>query len=356
MNECYLNVQYGTLTAEVNITRISRLGGVKSAIKAAYGEAIPVAAALIQLYTTNRDHLITDLDDINIRKTPQYYQEVGHGGCCVVINLYPLTLRLNHKMPKQFLNVQYSASKTRINVTEMEDLSEVQDAISRAFSLKVGYAFIQLYTSNRDLRISTWALFNSLSQEYFTKGGSCVDVGTSPPLTRETSKNEVYEAGYLSLLTAEENKAFPRKKQRLQINDLTTQLQSFANAQLVDECLQSVNDTFLPYPQNKIKKIFVRKCYEDVFGLLLGKIGRGMESFAISGTSGIGNSLFFIYILYRLMKDFSAKKLSLQPNRIVYQMESTYKCFDLQQNTVTIISTMDAAFYVREQDTFYIMD
>ena len=60
-----------------------------------------------------------------------------------------------------------------MNVTEMEDLSEVQDAINRAFSLKVGYAFIQLYTSNRDIRISTWSLFNSLPQEYMKMSLVC---------------------------------------------------------------------------------------------------------------------------------------------------------------------------------------
>jgi hypothetical protein len=88
----YLNVQYGTLTAEVEITGISRLGGVKSAIKAELGEAIPVAPALIQLYNTNRDQLI-----------------------------------------------------------------------------------------------NTWSLFQSLSQEYFTEGGSCVVIGTSPPPSMKMS-------------------------------------------------------------------------------------------------------------------------------------------------------------------------
>jgi hypothetical protein len=86
----YINVQYGTLTVEVNITRISRLGGVQNAIKAKLGEAIPVAVALIQLYTnSNRDQLITDLDDITLEKTLQYYQKLNQGGSCVVIDTSP---------------------------------------------------------------------------------------------------------------------------------------------------------------------------------------------------------------------------------------------------------------------------
>ena len=60
-NDRYLNVQYGsTLTAEVNITGISRLGGVKSAIKRELSNALSqVDAPQLQLYTnSNRDQLI----------------------------------------------------------------------------------------------------------------------------------------------------------------------------------------------------------------------------------------------------------------------------------------------------------
>ena len=36
-------------------------------------------------------------------------------------------------MPKRFLNVQYEEIQARINVTDIENLSEVQDAIKAAF-------------------------------------------------------------------------------------------------------------------------------------------------------------------------------------------------------------------------------
>ncbi|KAI8894042.1 hypothetical protein BC833DRAFT_531060 [Globomyces pollinis-pini] len=86
-NDRYLNVQYGTLTAEVDITGISRLGGVKTAIKAILSNALSqVDAPQLQLYTnSNRDQLITDLDDITLEKTPQYYQKLIQGGSCVSI-------------------------------------------------------------------------------------------------------------------------------------------------------------------------------------------------------------------------------------------------------------------------------
>ena len=49
------NVQCGSLTAEVDIAGISRLGGAKSAITAAYKEAIPTEQHY-SLYNTNREH------------------------------------------------------------------------------------------------------------------------------------------------------------------------------------------------------------------------------------------------------------------------------------------------------------
>jgi hypothetical protein len=91
-----------------------------------------------------------------------------------------------------------------------------------------------------------------------------------------------------------------------------------------------------------------------VFDLLLNNIHQ--ECFAISGTPGIGKSVFFIYILYRLMKDFSKKTLSLKPNRIVYHMGSTFLCFGLQQLIVTRIPPFEALNLVEVQDTLYIID
>ena len=86
----YLNVQYGTLTAEVDITGISRLGGVRCAIKAELCNSLAqVDAPQLQLYTTNRARLITDLDDITPEKKPQYFQKLTQGGSCVVIGTSP---------------------------------------------------------------------------------------------------------------------------------------------------------------------------------------------------------------------------------------------------------------------------
>jgi hypothetical protein len=181
-----------------------------------------------------------------------------------------------------------------------------------------------------------------------------VVVPSSRMPSREQSTDELFDAGSTTFLSEEEY--HPRKIQRMEISDLTTQLKSFANAQFVEGCIQSQDQAFLPYPQDEIKKVYVRKCYQDVFHLLIQRINLNVKSFAISGTPGIGKSLFFVYILYRLMDDFRTKNLSLKPNRIVYQMGSTYECFDLQQQLVTRTTKLDAEGLVREQDTFYVID
>ncbi|KAI8905907.1 hypothetical protein EDD86DRAFT_181705, partial [Gorgonomyces haynaldii] len=64
-------------------------------------------------------------------------------------------------MPKRFLNVEYAGTRTEIDVTGFEDLSEVQDAIKGALSIDVGYGLIQLY-DQQGQHINKWALFNSL--------------------------------------------------------------------------------------------------------------------------------------------------------------------------------------------------
>ena len=198
----------------------------------------------------------------------------------------------------------------------------------------------------------------ALPEEYYWKSKkpgalfATVQLLPSPPVSRQPTSTEL-QTGTIRLLTA---KDIPPKRQCIEIADLTIKLQSFANAQLTRKCIQSPNQIFLPYPQDKFKKVYVRKCYEDVFCLLLERITLGMESFAISGTPGIGKSLLFVYILHRLMKDFSEKTLSLIPNRIIYQSTTEYTCFNLENQTAVELEHLEAKARVRLQDTLYIID
>ena len=48
-------------------------------------------------------------------------------------------------MPKRFLNIEYSGTKTEVDITEAERLGEVQVAVKEAFSIDAGFGLIQLY-------------------------------------------------------------------------------------------------------------------------------------------------------------------------------------------------------------------
>ena len=144
---------------------------------------------------------------------------------------------------------------------------------------------------------------------------------------------------------------------KLKLDDLCLQLQSFAHARLVNGCIETENEILLPYPLEEIQMLFVRKCYEDVFQLFLGQIERGTKSFAISGTPGIGKSLFFVYILFQILNNLKNQS-GWKPKRIVYHTEAGFECFDLENSTVSDlpIGTSEAATFVRRPETFYVVD
>ncbi|KAJ3229896.1 hypothetical protein HDU81_004942 [Chytriomyces hyalinus] len=86
-NDRYLNVKCkGHPITEVNVTGISRLGGIKQAIKEAF--SLQVGHGLIQLYD-NYSTLITDLQDI----PDDYYKAIRDGGLALSIQTSPRTTR-----------------------------------------------------------------------------------------------------------------------------------------------------------------------------------------------------------------------------------------------------------------------
>jgi hypothetical protein len=101
---------------------------------------------------------------------------------------------------KRFLNVEYNSLQTTINVTDMVKLSQVQEKVLVAFKeITVGYPRIQLWkkTATEDSHIKTWSQINSLPQEYFIEeNGLFLTIQVlAPPSTRESSKNDFFEAG-----------------------------------------------------------------------------------------------------------------------------------------------------------------
>ena len=92
-------------------------------------------------------------------------------------------------MPKRFLNVEYSGIRTEIDVTEAERIGQVQVAIKAMYGpalADVGAAQLQLY-DQQGQHIKTWALFNSLSQDYFTEECLFLVVHTLQPNQQQTS-------------------------------------------------------------------------------------------------------------------------------------------------------------------------
>eukprot|EP00842_Homolaphlyctis_polyrhiza_P000664 jgi/Hompol1/1599/HPOL_005655-RA len=150
------------------------------------------------------------------------------------------------------------------------------------------------------------------------------------------------------------------------LSDLTAQIKAFESTQIIDGCIVSSSNKRLHYPQTEVKNLFVRKCYEDVFTLLIAGIGKGAKSFAISGTPGIGKSFFLVYILHRLLKDRSANSefeatatpiastfvsssssvaptVDVIPDKIINQTGSFYQCYDLKEKSVSQVTHIEIA-------------
>jgi hypothetical protein len=187
-------------------------------------------------------------------------------------------------MTKRFLNIIYSDRRTEIDVTGFERLSEVQDKIKEKFGDDIPAPAARIQVSDQQgTVIGKWASINSLHDDYFTECGTCLVVGTLPAPTSEIQN--------------------PQKRLRsdVEIPDLTSQFKSFYNSEISgDNFIVSVPGEILPYPQDEIQRLYVRKCYQDIFDLLLERISSGMKSFAISGTPGTWYRKVSVFCLHSI--------------------------------------------------------
>jgi len=234
--------------------------------------------------------------------------------------------------PRRFLNVKYANKPVRIDTQNIEEFSQIQKEIKLFYaddSSEMPASRIQLWKETDTDRIQCKTLrdVQTLGDEYFKES----------------------EDGGLTLTVEVEASSFKLRR------SLTERFQSFVNAKLVDNCIESSQGILLPYSQDKIKKVFVRKCYVDVFDLLMNRIGEGKESFAISGTPGVGKSVFFVYLLFKFMKDVNGI-LPFKPRRVVYQRDQVFACYDLEQKCVFDCRQEDALDIVDEPSTLYVMD
>ena len=96
-------------------------------------------------------------------------------------------ISLKTKMKKRFLNINYNNTETRINITDMVDLSELRRAVKEEFpnSLSaVDAPCIQL-CNQQGAAIEKWASIESLDDDYFKESGSCLVVSTLEPAAKK---------------------------------------------------------------------------------------------------------------------------------------------------------------------------
>ena len=135
----------------------------------------------------------------------------------------------------------------------------------------------------------------------------------------------------------------------------TSQLQSLMNARETSESLESTNGISFPYVQEEVKILFLRKCYSEVCEILISRLSTGSKNNAISGTPGIGKSRFFIYLLFRLLKNRrSGRKAAWSPRRIIYHHAHVFRLFDLENCTVSDL--VRPGVLLEFDDTLYILD
>ncbi|EPZ34717.1 hypothetical protein O9G_004024 [Rozella allomycis CSF55] len=141
-------------------------------------------------------------------------------------------------------------------------------------------------------------------------------------------------------------------------NDLTVCFTSFVADAFIRDRIMFCKELF-PYPLNdyEIKTFYVRQCYIDVFELLTARIERGKKKFGISGTPGVGKSMFFLYILFRVLKGES----SFKPKKIMYQNDLEFLCYEFSTENELIVKKysrheayMDTV--LQKADTLYIID
>lgn len=232
-------------------------------------------------------------------------------------------------MTKRFLNVEYSIYQTRINVTDMEDLSEVKIAIKEAFSIEVGYGLIQLYTnSNKDQLINTWALFNSLTDEYFTEGGCCVVIGTLPLPSREVQLFTHIQSPTVSAFW----NAFKA---------CTTPIEE-------NQVIQLPTNIYILGNPNFGSSVFIRHCYPKLLETALSIIETpGTPHLVILGNPGIGKTYFgYVFLLHLARSDAT----------VVYESGKSEKRYLFSSDGIFIGKRDDFIRYLDDVSTYYIVD
>src|SRR6185503_17569253 len=96
--------------------------------------------------------------------------------------------------------------------------------------------------------------------------------------------------------------------------------------------------------------IYIRKCYTEWFKDFLAAAKKGLISFAVSGTPGIGKSWLAIYLLYCI-----PRSMDLKERVIIYHYGNDFYHFALN-GEVRVITKDSARIFADGKPAIYIVD
>ncbi|KAJ3387252.1 hypothetical protein HDU80_000197, partial [Chytriomyces hyalinus] len=259
---------------------------------------------------------------------------------------------------RRFLNVKYRTRPvTQVDVTGITRFGILQDAIKAKFSNALAVVDAdQIQLHDKDNNPVTD--LDDIAHDYYEKienGGLALTIQTTPPESIFTS----------SWAFARTDSAELAAKKRWIHGDLvpeaTARFQALKAAKFLDGCIVSPSEVLLPYAGSNLKKLYIRKCYEELFEDFLSRVERGCMFFTISGTPGIGKLAFFIYILHWLMERQSGKTSKsrarhFNPAKVIYQTIVGFECFDLASTAVFSVTPQEAQDIMDESEALYIID
>lgn len=138
------------------------------------------------------------------------------------------------------------------------------------------------------------------------------------------------------------------------INTLSDELKALFEATKDGSILRMAGEIYFPYPQERLRSMYIRSDYDGMFQVLIDQILKGNIQIPISGTPGIGKSLFFIYLLFRIIQSLED---DWSPYVIIYQSSKDFFEYNLSSGFVAKLKYDRAFHMVHERtDIWYIID
>ncbi|EGF80846.1 hypothetical protein BATDEDRAFT_24299 [Batrachochytrium dendrobatidis JAM81] len=203
-------------------------------------------------------------------------------------------------MPKRYLDVEYNTISTEIDVTDFEDLSDVQDTIKSEYGpamADIDAPQLQLYTNN----------------------GFCVVIGCLPLPPRQPTQTD------LGPTSAAASPA---------LLDFWTAFTNYPNPLEGNTVVQLPADVFILGNHSIGSSIYIRPCYPKLFEKSLSIVqSADIRHLIILGNPGIGKTYFSYFLLLHLARSGATvvyesgvdqKRYLLTPNVPQELVESLY--------------------------------